>query len=118
MPGMKPAMPATRNTPPKSSASFCASDLSRVFTARKCPGGALGKPASAVEVPDEAQTLEREVGVDALEGDRVLRDQIGEPTRRDRLGFDAELLADPPHDPVHLAREPVDEPGLERGDRR
>ena len=48
----------------------------------------------------------------------MLRDQIGEPTRRDRLGFDAELLADPPHDPVHLAREPVDEPGLERGDRR
>ena len=31
---------------------------------------------------------------------------------------DAELVPDPPDDPVHLAREAVDEPGLEPADRR
>ena len=56
--------------------------------------------------------------VDPVERARVRGDQLGEPARRDRLGLDAELLADPPDDPVHLAGEPVDEPGLEPTDGR
>src|SRR5688500_17740567 len=116
---MKPATPATTNTAPKSSARFCASVLSRESTARKGPGRALGKPAcSAGELPDEAETFEREGGIDAADRDGVRGAQVGEPTRRYRLRVDAERRPGPPHDPVDLACEAVDEPGLERGDRR
>ena len=48
----------------------------------------------------------------------VRRDQVGEAARGDRLRLDAELLADPVDDPVHLAGEAVDEPGLEAADGR
>ena len=38
--------------------------------------------------------------------------------RRNDPGLGAELLANAPHDSVHLAREAVDEAGLEPPDRR
>ena len=42
-------------------------------------------------------------------------DQLGEAARRDDLRLGAELRADPVDDPVHLAREAVDEARLQRG---
>ena len=71
-----------------------------------------------VPEPDEPEALEREVGVDAVEGLGVRGDQVGEAARGDRLGLDSELLADLRDDPVHLACEPVDEAGLEAADGR
>ena len=49
-----------------------------------------------------------------LDGGRVRRDQLGQPAGGDDARLDAELLPDGRDDSVHLTREAVDEPGLER----
>jgi hypothetical protein len=48
----------------------------------------------------------------------VRRDQVGEAARGDRRRLGFELPADPGDDLVHLAREAVDQTGLESGRRR
>src|SRR5215213_5465514 len=65
-----------------------------------------------VQGPDEAQALERQIGVDALDRLRMWDDELRESAGRNRRRLGAELAADPLDDPVDLAREPVDEPRL------
>ena len=75
-----------------------------------CRSRSTAAASSAVPLPDDPQPLEREVRVDPVERASVRGDQVREAARRDRLSLDAELLADPADDPVHLAGEAVHEP--------
>ena len=70
---------------------------------------------SAVELPDQAQPLERQQVVDHVDrrGERR-HEVVGEPAGRDHRRVDAELVAQPADDPVDLAGEAVDDPRADR----
>src|SRR5262249_56902831 len=72
----------------------------------------------AVPFPHEVKALQREERIDLVDRPGVRGDQVGEPAGGDRGRVAAELGPDVADDPVDLAGEAVDDPRLERGDRR
>src|SRR5581483_8974060 len=113
----------------RESASPSATRLLRNLVARNaCPRVAIdvGSDApgrqrkrvagSAIQLPDDAQAVERQERVDVRDRPRVRRDQVDEAPGADDGGLGcAELAANRLDDAVDLTGEAVHEAGLQRG---